>query len=1141
MERIELTVDRKVLNPVLEGDVRGKLTLKAIYPDGAQRVLQPSEAVISARTRSASGNADVVTIEGDTIIPKEGGIATIEAAVVQDGRTLKAATDVIVRPFYRDYHQTLVMKLFLGMEGDPVERLAGEQLFKKKHDVICTFEEALEVIRRADNLTRGIPKIVYLVGWQKGGHDHGYPSWSEVNPRLKRAQDATALDSLRWLIREARQFNTTVSLHINMVDAYRQSPLWDEYVAKDCFARDEKGDLLVAGIQVKDEEMYNVVYPREWEAGLAQRRIDELIRMIPELKEGHTIHVDVFIAQRENGKPISPWHAKPENGGLIPEKYVETQRRIFHYWRERGFDVTGEGIFWAHPAGEGFTGLQAMSWWYPGDPGYQMQIPERLMARGRTDRGGDGDFRFGASMHGEEIWQKDKDNMPGFLGMFCRTTLPWHYLSRLERVKFEKETLYYNDGVIARIENGRKIIRKGDFVLREDDDLFVPALWNEKEIIAYSRSGCRDKAWLLPDDWRDVKGVDISRITMEGLRLLKRDVTVIDRKLSLSLDADEAVSITPARGHASTEAGRDSQRATAHVLNLKDFGAAADSGIDATPAFQMALAEAARHAGGVTIRLSAGRYDFFPEKASRRTCYASNCTEPHSDGMRTIAIDIRGLRNLIIDGRGALLMMRGKMTMLAAEDCENLTIRDLTFDFQRPTMSELTIKEKGGKYALCEIHPDSKYRIENGNRLIWVGEGWENRDLGAVQYYDPVRLRTWRTGNPLEGADRISEQQPGLVRFEWDKRKGDLPRAGTVLQLRNVDRDQTGMWFNRSRNIALSGVTIRYMHGFGILGQLSENLSFDRIVVAPGKESGRTCAAFADIFHFSMCKGLIAIRDSVMTGAQDDAVNVHGVHLQVADKPATNQILVRFGHSQTWGFQAFMPGDEITYVHRDTLQNFGDTRVTAVEMRSPHEQLLTLADPVPADVALQKDCVENITWTPSVEIRNCLVTLVPTRGFLLTSRRPMVIEGNRFIRIPMPALLVSDDAAGWYESGPVRDLLIRGNRFVECSEVMSVNPENSVFAGPVHRNIRFEDNTIAGAYTCRISAKSAEGLTIRGTQFKRNLKSKPSKGIVILDQRNCSQVRNEDMASSPAVSHEEQPGEKPSGRGTTPVTPSPKP
>ena len=207
------------------------------------------------------------------------------------------------------------------MEGEPVERLAKEPLFQKEHDVICTFKEALEVIRKTDNLTRGIPKIVYLVGWQKGGHDHGYPSWDEVNPRLKRAQDATALESLRWLIREARRFHTTVSLHINMVDAYKTKPVVGRVHGQGLPGQGyERTTPRGGNTDEGGGRCTTWSIPREWEAGLAQRRIDGLIKMIPELKEGHTIHIDVFIAQRDNGKPISPWHAELEHGGLTPEK-----------------------------------------------------------------------------------------------------------------------------------------------------------------------------------------------------------------------------------------------------------------------------------------------------------------------------------------------------------------------------------------------------------------------------------------------------------------------------------------------------------------------------------------------------------------------------------------------------------------------------------------------------------------------------------------------------------------------------------------------------------------------------------------------------------------------------------------------------
>ncbi len=139
--------------------------------------------------------------------------------------------------------------------------------------------------------------------------------------------------------------------------------------------------------------------------------------------------------------------------------------------------------------------------------------------------------------------------MPGFLGMFCRTTLPWYYLSRLERQSFENDALYYSDGVVARSEGGKRIIRKGAFVLREDNDLFVPALWQRHEIIAYSQTGYANKAWQLPDDWRKVKRVDLYQITLDGCAPLKANAPITDSKLVLSLGPGEAVSIVPAGAH----------------------------------------------------------------------------------------------------------------------------------------------------------------------------------------------------------------------------------------------------------------------------------------------------------------------------------------------------------------------------------------------------------------------------------------------------------------------------------------------------------------------------------------------------------------------------------------------------------------
>ena len=82
--------------------------------------------------------------------------------------------------------------------------------------------------------------------------------------------------------------------------------------------------------------------------------------------------------------------------------------------------------------------------------------------------------------------------------------------------------------------------------MRENDNLFVPALWRKREIIAYSKTGYQDKSWELPAEWSKVKKVDLYRITLAGCVPAESGVPVMNSRLVLSLGADEAVSIVPA-------------------------------------------------------------------------------------------------------------------------------------------------------------------------------------------------------------------------------------------------------------------------------------------------------------------------------------------------------------------------------------------------------------------------------------------------------------------------------------------------------------------------------------------------------------------------------------------------------------------
>ena len=394
------------------------------------------------------------------------------------------------RPYIHQYHKTLVMKIFLA-----------SKLPNQECEVYLTFEQALEVIHRLDNITIGIPKIVYLVGWQFNGHDSKYPAWSEVNPRLKRPQDKNARESLLWLMREGFKHNTTVSFHINMFDAYEDSPLWKEYVEHDIIAKEKDGTLKKAEMH-GGEQSYPISYAREWDTGYAKKRIDGLLAMLPIQRAG-TIHIDAF-------HPAVPmWrhqdYFSPYLDYTVADE-VATQRKIVRYWRDRGVDVTMEGTGQAR----NLIGLVPMGWHF------------------RPIKNCPPTVHCGTPMHAEPEIKRDPNNFSPLIEQFCLKVVPWYYSNNVADP--DSRTMFEADGVT-------KVIIPSN--------ICMPALWRKRRtLVAYSRSGYETRVWKLPPQWKDVKKVSISRITLDGPEKVS-EASVSDAKLILNVGKGEALMISP--------------------------------------------------------------------------------------------------------------------------------------------------------------------------------------------------------------------------------------------------------------------------------------------------------------------------------------------------------------------------------------------------------------------------------------------------------------------------------------------------------------------------------------------------------------------------------------------------------------------
>ncbi len=500
----------------------------------------------------------------------------------------------------------------------------------------------------------------------------------------------------------------------------------------------------------------------------------------------------------------------------------------------------------------------------------------------------------------------------------------------------------------------------------------------------------------------------------------------------------------------------------------------------------------------VEVRFAPGRYDLHPGRAYREAYQISN-TNGDPEGRKAVGVLLAGARHFRISGPGASLFYRGKMIEVCIDRCEDISLSGLRFDYHRPTVSEFKVAAVGEGYVDLRIHKDSSYTLKDG-AITWLGEGW-SETTGLAQELDLTSNVVKRRSNPLKGL-ALEEIEPFLVRARG---KHDM-KPGRVYQVRNPLRDCAGVFTRLSRNISWKDVSFRFLHGMGLVNQFSENLTFDSVTIAPDESGGRTTAAWADCIQLSGCRGKVLVENCVFSGAHDDAINIHGTHLRVVERLPGLQVKVRFMHPQTFGFLAFNAGDEIEFVHSDSLATYGPNRVTAATLLNPFEILLTLENPVP-DEFRENDVLENVTWTPEVEIRGCKVSRIPTRGFLITTRRPVVVENNEFLGTNMSAILLEDDAQGWYESGCVRDMAIRGNRFIRCGEpVVHINPRNTVANNSVHRNIRIENNEFVLRGVSAVKAGSTSGLRVAGNTVRSATESDDTRSILTHD---CGDVRME--------------------------------
>jgi hypothetical protein len=422
-----------------------------------------------------------------------GDFKQLQAQPVIGAQEYSRKETVWKQPYRHDYSQTWTTKMFLASPDG-----------KGGSDVKITFKQALSIISMIDTLTLGVPKIIYLVGWQYNGHDDRYPAFFEVNQALKRAEDATAEESLRWLMREARKYNTTISLHINMTDAYDNSPLWQEYVENDLISKNSDGKLKVIG-EYNNIKAHQVNYRNEWEKGYTQMRIDRLLQLLPELKVAATIHIDAWIARPSEG----------HNESAVTE--ADFQRKALRYWNMKGLDVTSEWVM------DYMTGLVPLAWHFNS---FVQDDYLRIPAGVYTGVGINPDikendelaFLFGTSSYGEPLWKSPVTDkwIQALTRDFMLKCPQYFYLNSLKRLGVDGEgknrIARYSRQVSVSLADST--VRQQNRILRRKNTISFPAVWRDDAgMILYTDEPNGEYRFDIPLEWGNVKNTTLYRFT----------------------------------------------------------------------------------------------------------------------------------------------------------------------------------------------------------------------------------------------------------------------------------------------------------------------------------------------------------------------------------------------------------------------------------------------------------------------------------------------------------------------------------------------------------------------------------------------------------------------------------------------------
>lgn len=542
-------------------------------------------------------------------------------------------------------------------------------------------------------------------------------------------------------------------------------------------------------------------------------------------------------------------------------------------------------------------------------------------------------------------------------------------------------------------------------------------------------------------------------------------------------------------------------------VEVSQFGAKVNDGVDDREAFLKAFAECAKQSASVLV-LEKGVYDIF-----------QNENEPPA----TVTFFLENIPNLTIEGNGAELLARTWHPLFRIHDSVNLRVKDLTVDWNPiPHVAGEVIERDPAKRSFSV-------------RLAKAYQPAGAHQIDLIVAYDPVKKvpRQVPTGENFlftQDTGPLPEVvAPDVIRVQLGKKprtvtpyaaKVVVPEIGTFVTMRYRSRGGTAFLFQRCDNLIVEGVNVYSAPGMGLnmLSCTDVRLKNVRVEERPGED--RWMSTNVDATHFNVCRGQVLIEDCVFNGQEDDGSNVHNMYMRLYAKKGPRVVELVGGR----GYDAFQPdpdprvGDVLEFgSEANPYVSAFDAKIVSVSSipTRPDGKAKLFTVTLDRDVPdLPKDTVVgNASAVPDMfTMRRTEVRGNRGMGIRVQTRNAL-IEECLFEDISGAAIWLQctiEKSGNSAEGVSNRNVVIRNNKIYRSGSMLGPNSGGIMMivgrtkSFPyVHENITIENNLVEDSFGYGISVVSANGARVTGNTII-NARNAPvfvgeSKNVVVKD------------------------------------------